>query len=318
MEIMPINGPEDLREATRGADVEIVQLKPAKLHGSITHIDIGNLTMSAGRFSSDTRMRGLLHRERVVLATLLDSAGRVTHWWREVRPGDVGVHPAGADFDAIHCGGASYLVVSIALREFLSMLAGEDRLADPAFWNTKGVHQIDSNVGNDMLRQLRAILSDVERKTTAPSAQASDFFKRSIIEAFVASLMRSLPPDGGRPQYTGARLVSEVEDYIDVAGGRPVHISELCRAMRVSRRSLHRAFAEALGIGPVAYLRRRRLSAIRSVLRRSDPATISIPDIAFDYGFPEPGRFSAFYRSHFGESPSETLHSRHAGIHKKR
>ena len=112
---------------------------------------------------------------------------------------------------------------------------------------------------------------------------------------------------------TGARLVSETEDYIDASDGRPVHISELCCALKVSRRSLHRAFADTLGIGPAAYLRRRRLSAIRSILSRSDTATISIGDLAFEYGFPETGRFAAYYRAHFGESPSETCRTRSVG-----
>ena len=57
-EIVPINGPDDLRETTRGADVQIVQLKPGKLQGSIKHFGIGNLGISLGRFDSAIRMRG--------------------------------------------------------------------------------------------------------------------------------------------------------------------------------------------------------------------------------------------------------------------
>jgi transcriptional regulator GlxA family with amidase domain len=121
--------------------------------------------------------------------------------------------------------------------------------------------------------------------------------------------MSALPPASAESN-TGARLVSETEDYVDAAGGRPVHISELCSALKVSRRSLHRAFADTLGMGPIAYLRSRRLSAIQSVLRRCDPLTISIGDLAFEYGFPEAGRFAAYYRDHFGETPSETLRSK--------
>jgi AraC family ethanolamine operon transcriptional activator len=235
----------------------------------------------------------------------------------EVRPGDVGVFPAGVEFDAIHCGGASYLVVSIGLSDFLSIFVDEEPLTDPAFWSTKRVCQTDLLIGQHMLRRLSRIISDVERVYANPSASApADILKRSLIDTFVASVIRALPDERGH--HTGARLVSEVEDYVDAAAERPVHISELCRAMKVSRRSLHRAFAETLGMGPGAYLRRRRLSTIRSVLRQSDPATISIADVAFDYGFPEPGRFAAYYRGHFGESPSETLRSRPAGLHRKR
>ena len=58
VEIVPVNGPDDLRETTRGSDVEIVQLKPGKLLGSIKHFGIGNLGISLGRFDSAIRMRG--------------------------------------------------------------------------------------------------------------------------------------------------------------------------------------------------------------------------------------------------------------------
>ena len=308
-ENVPINGPDDLRETARGSDVEIVQLKPGKLLGSIKHFGIGNFGISLGRFDSAIRMRGGLHQERIVLGTILDSVGRVTQSWKEVRPGDIGVFPALVEFDAIHGGGAAYLVFSIALPELLAMLGGEEHLADPAFWNTKRVYNTDSLIGAEMLQRLMRIISGINHQFTAPSDRAADFFQRSMVESFVWALTSALPPASAH-SYTGARLVSETEDYINASDGRPIHISELCSALKVSRRSLHRAFADTLGIGPAAYLRRRHLSAIRSILSRCDPATISIGDLAFDYGFPETGRFAAYYRAHFGETPSETLRSR--------
>src|SRR5215469_11817120 len=308
-EVVQITGPDDLREAVRGSDVENVQIRPGKLSGSIGHFGIGNLGISVGRFNAGIRARGALHQERVVLGVLLDCADRVTHWWKDVRPGEVSVTPAGVEFDSIHSGGAAYLAISIGLPELLTMLGGEDHLADSALWNTKRVCPTHPLVRVDMLRRLAGIMSEVERRSTAPTDQAADFLRRSIIESFVLSLMSALPRERGPSIYTGARLVSETEDYVDAACGRPVHISEICSALKVSRRSLHRAFADTLGVGPVVYLRSRRLSAIRSVLRRSDPATTSIGDVAFEYGFSEPSRFAAYYRSHFGEKPSDTSRS---------
>jgi AraC family ethanolamine operon transcriptional activator len=314
MEVAPVNGPEDLREPVRGWDIEIIQLKPGKLQGSIAHFGVGNFGISTGQFNDGIRMRGAQHQERVVLGTILDCAGPVTQWWKDFQPGDVGVFPIGVEFDSIHCGGAAYVAVSIGLPELISMLEGDDRLADPAFWNTKALYHPDHRIGEGVVRRLKGIISDVERKATARSAQSADFLRRTIIEAFVMGLMSAFPEERSRSLYTGARLVSEAEDYIDTADGRPVHISELCSALRVSRRSLHRAFSDTLGTGPVTYLRRRRLSAIRAVLSRSDPVTISIGDLAFEFGFPEPSRFAAYYRAHFGEKPSDTLRSRSMGI----
>jgi len=309
VEVVPVHGPEDLREITRGSAVEIVQLKPGRLQGSITHFGIGNLGISLGRFSSEIRSRGPLHQERVVLGTVLDSAGPVTQWWKDVRPGDVGVFPALQEADAIHAGSAAHLLVSISVPELSSMLGEEEHLADPAFWNTKRVCKTDPLIGAEILQQLMGTISSIEHKFIAPSDQAVDFLQRSIIEFFVMGLTSATPQASTR-SYTGARLVKETEDYIDAADGRPVHISELCSALKVSRRSLHRAFADTLGMGHAAYLRSRRLSAIRSVLKRHDPETISIGDVAFEYGFPETGRFAAYYRAHFGETPSETCRSK--------
>jgi AraC family ethanolamine operon transcriptional activator len=224
--------------------------------------------------------------------------------------GDVGIFPPSVDADAIYGGGGAYLVVSIALPELSLMLTSENSLSDPAFWTTKRLCHPDPRIGDEVGRRLKGILSELERKATAPSACSADFLRRTIIEAFVVSLMSALPQDSRRSRYTGARLVTEAEDYVDASDGRPVHISELCNALKVSRRSLHRAFADALGVSPAAYLRRRRLSAIRSILSRRATPAISISDLAFEYGFPETGRFAAYYRAHFGETPSETLRSR--------
>jgi AraC-like DNA-binding protein len=306
---VPINGPDDLSEPTRGSDFETVQLRPGNLRGLIKRFSIGSLELNLGRFSSGTRMRGVTNREKLTLGTTIESAGRITESWKEVLPGNVSVFPAGSELDCIDYGGSCYLAVSIPLPELFSRLDGEEHLADPAFWSTKRVSNLNPLIEAEMMQRLVGIASSIERKITAPSAQAFDFLQRAMIEPFVMGLTSALPP--ARPQFfTGARLVSKVEDYIDAADGRPVHISELCSALKVSRRSLYRFFADALGIGPVAYLRRRRLSTIHSVLKRCDPGTVSIGELAFEHGFLETGRFAAYYRAQFGQTPSETLRSR--------
>jgi AraC family ethanolamine operon transcriptional activator len=72
----------------------------------------------------------------------------------------------------------------------------------------------------------------------------------------------------------------------------------------VSRRSLHRAFHDTLGVGPVAYLRLRRLSSVRRALRR--PLHTSVTQAALDHGFTDLGRFAGYYHEIFGEKPSQT------------
>jgi AraC family ethanolamine operon transcriptional activator len=67
-------------------------------------------------------------------------------------------------------------------------------------------------------------------------------------------------------------------------------------------------------LGPITYLRHKRLCAIHSVLRDSNPAATTVAQVAIQHGFIELGRFSHYYHSLFGEYPSETLGGRTARL----
>jgi transcriptional regulator GlxA family with amidase domain len=81
----------------------------------------------------------------------------------------------------------------------------------------------------------------------------------------------------------------------------------LCAAIDVPERTLRVCCAEFLGMSPSRYLLLRRLNMARSALRRADPATASVAEIARSCQFLEPGRFAVAYRTFFGEMPSATL-----------
>lgn len=119
--------------------------------------------------------------------------------------------------------------------------------------------------------------------------------------------MHSLPEADERPVASAHRLVREIEAYLHENGIRPVHVSEICEQFRVSRRSLHRAFDEVLGMGPVTFLRHKRLCTIHSILRDSVPSSTTVGRVALQHGILELGRFSRYYHSMFGEYPSDTL-----------
>src|SRR3546814_1583811 len=65
-------------------------------------------------------------------------------------------------------------------------------------------------------------------------------------------------------------IVRLVEDYLTVtgaaAGGELPDIDTICGALRLSRRSLARAFHDSLGLGPMTYIRLLRLSQTRRAL----------------------------------------------------
>ena len=86
----------------------------------------------------------------------------------------------------------------------------------------------------------------------------------------------------------------------------PMTLTDLCRAVGASRRSLTQAFGENLGVSPMAYLKLLRLNRARCQLRRC-PRDARVADVANAIGFWHLGQFATDYRRLFGELPSATL-----------
>lgn len=63
-------------------------------------------------------------------------------------------------------------------------------------------------------------------------------------------------------------------------------------------------------MGPISYIRLRRMSLVRRDLWRENNREASVFEIARRHGFPDRGRFAASYRALFGELPSATLRHR--------
>lgn len=301
---------EGLHNAIRGSHVEVTQLGRGKFRGSLSHVGIGDFSLSIGSFSVGVRTQRVSSDDKLVVGMLLSSEDRVTHWSFDMHPADVLIMPPSTEHDGTFHGAAAYAAIRFDLSEVMSLFKGEPRLSDPAAWLSKNVYQADPAIGVAATRRLPLIISRLARQQTGLSDAAADFWKRSIIDAVTGTVVRSLPPDSRGLLPSATQLVAKVDDYVEAAGLRPVHISEICAQLNVSRRTLHRAFYEVLGLGPITYLRHRRLCAIHSVLRESDPATATVAQVAIQHGFIELGRFSHYYHSLFGEYPSETLGGR--------
>jgi AraC family ethanolamine operon transcriptional activator len=127
------------------------------------------------------------------------------------------------------------------------------------------------------------------------------------LDAFVGQV--ALEPVAGSEKVipSSTRIVREVERYVEDNGDRPVHVSEICQNLKVRRRTLYRAFDDAVGTGPIGFLRAKRLSMVHLRLRQARSEKTGVVEIATELGFLELGRFAQQYRALFGEYPHETL-----------
>src|SRR5262245_24818853 len=91
-------------------------------------------------------------------------------------------------------------------------------------------------------------------------------------------------------------------DLIDRDYAQPLDLEAMAREAGYSRFHFARAFAEAYGEPPRAYLTRRRIERAKTLLRS---ANLSVTEICLLVGFSSVGSFSSRFRSLVGRSPSE-------------
>ena len=134
--------------------------------------------------------------------------------------------------------------------------------------------------------------------------------KVELIDALLATLRQAgdrVPRRGDRTRWSRNRIVERAEDYALARTGADLRVSELCRVIGVSERTLEYAFKEVMALSPMAYLTRLRLHRVRKALLAAAPGSTTVSTQALNWGFWHLGEFSRAYRACFGELPSETL-----------
>src|SRR5687767_14909962 len=138
---------EGLHQAIQGSHVEVMQLGRGNLRGSLSHVGIGDFSLSIGSFSVGVRTQRVSSDDKLVIGMLLSSVDRVTHWSFDMRPADVLIMPPSTEHDGSFHGAASYAAIRFDQAEVASLFKGEPRLSDPATWCEKNHYRTDSSIG---------------------------------------------------------------------------------------------------------------------------------------------------------------------------
>jgi AraC family ethanolamine operon transcriptional activator len=295
-----------LRQPVSDADVEHVQLGRGLLRGTLTKAAFDDLSYAQADFSLPLRASGILGTTNVTISMLLGSAGKSKSWGQELNAGDVFLSAPGKTLDAVFGERSNVTGISIAPHDIASVFVGEPALCDVGYWMQNHQYTSAPQVSAAIAARVSQIASWLAQGPMLAGTTA-DFWRRCLIEAFTANFVHSMSSDIGAIIPSTVKLVRVVEDYLRSHSHRAVHVSELCSALTVSRRTLHRAFHDVLGIGPITFLRHYRLCLIHENLRRAVPGEVHVTDVATEFGFFELGRFAQLYLSLFGEYPSQTL-----------
>jgi AraC-like DNA-binding protein len=131
----------------------------------------------------------------------------------------------------------------------------------------------------------------------------------SLASQFVLAATAIDSPVDKEPENTLTHAdFARAEDWILAYLDQPISRADLCAASGLNARQLSRCFQSHYGMGPMTFVRQRRLDAVREILIAAEPGEVAVSEVALDYGFYHLSRFAADYRRAFGELPSQTLH----------
>ncbi len=163
--------------------------------------------------------------------------------------------------------------------------------------------------GMARLRRLHAAAVHLAKEAPEiiASPEAARGLEGELVQALVACLRSARDEEDAVAKRQHALVMRRFHAAVTASGDRPVYVSDLCSAIRVSDRTLQTCCQEHLGMGAQRYLWLRRMQHVRHALALADRASKTVTEIATTYGFWELGRFAGAYRSLYGKSPSATL-----------
>jgi AraC-like DNA-binding protein len=104
----------------------------------------------------------------------------------------------------------------------------------------------------------------------------------------------------------GLKYLRRADEFIRSHCSLPISLLDISDAAGVTGRALQLAYKAHYGHSPMRALMLERLQRVRFDLLAHGHAE-SVTDVALKWGFSHLGRFSAAYKSEFGEMPSDTM-----------
>jgi len=220
--------------------------------------------------------------------------GRPVEGWSD--PGTVNLTPPNVEA-TWQASGPSRAIVLLIPDAFLSRVISEHWEADP-----RNVEIIPQFLSHDPVIQGVATHLALEAQSGSPperlyAESACEFLAHHMIHSY--STLSAPPPraSGGLP----ARRLKLILDYIEENLAQPIALRQLGELAGISTRHFERAFRQAVGVPPHAYVVRKRVARAQNLLL-SEPG-LTIDAIAVRAGFSSSSHLSSTFRRQTGYSP---------------
>lgn len=247
-------------------------------------------TFTAQHWDRDAAMLRSFDPDHMVAAMTLDGIAEGTFGRNSFRTG-----PGDLQFIDLAATSSHFSTASRTILLTVPRQAAAARGLDPTVLHGRSIRSGFAQLLASHLLSVREAVVD------SPVASAG-LLQRGILDMLSLAAAAAAEPRGeaGEPK-EGARIAAQALIERDLASPA-LTPAKLCRALGISRSTLHRLFAAERGVR--AYIRRRRLDAVRRAL--SDPAALEpIHILAERFGFSDAAHLSRLFRSEYGITPSD-------------
>src|SRR5580698_4519354 len=225
-----------------------------------------------------------------------EMVGRPVQGWSD--PGTLNLTPA--DMEATwEASGASCAIVLLMPEAFLSRVISEHWEADP-----RHVELIPQFLAHDPVIQGVATRLAHEAQSGSPSDRlyaesACEFLAHHMLHSYSTLSAPAPRASGGLP----GRRLKLILDYIEEHLAQPISLRQLGELAGLRTRHFERAFRQATGMPPHAYVLKKRVARAQDLLL-SQPR-LSMDEIATRTGFSSASHLAATFRRQTGYSPTE-------------
>ncbi|PCN49028.1 hypothetical protein Csp2054_02135 [Curtobacterium sp. 'Ferrero'] len=262
------------------------------------------MSLRSSRFGVDLRSESMVD-DAFLVAWLRSGSSTITFGGQSVEL-EVGVPvvlPFGAPYE-LHHRDIGLNLVHLD-RDFVRAVAGDDAFE---FEPLRKPSPEGLRVWRSVVREHSSTWLDMDHELSAAAQyDIAEAFVRAAIDAFPERSRWRSSVTGTGPEHERLRRALE---YVHGHAREPIGTPEIAVAAGLSPRGLQQSLRRHLGVTPGELLRSVRLDGARADLVRGDRDDTSVAEIARTWGFGHLGRFSASYRSRFGELPSESLRAR--------
>ena len=248
--------------------------------------------------------RGVAPRGRICLAMPVYDGTAAVFQGKSVGTESVTLLHSGQEFFVQAAEGMNLLAITVEAARLERLAAREFTDAELRRLALVSKLELREGVLNAVRRRLEDVVTANLNRPQLPEHLMEDLTLECMLDMLEHSVEKTVSRSNNHA--VSAYLVKQSQDLVLQHQDEPVSVLQICERLNVSRRTLQRSFQSITGLRPVEYLRSVRLNAARRQLRMTDAHETTVARIACDFGFTHLGHFAGYYKTLFGEHPSDT------------